>query len=146
MKSTVVKIGLIIGFRLASCISPQALRTFGALLEFWEFIVSCILNMFSCSSHRPTFSNRFVQKFLPYCKDHVHLRCSVADLCCPWICILECSGRGHLWLLFWVHSLLPPHCLWSFPLLFPCKVSPMEKAFRIHIYTCFVQLTLHTLV
>ena len=62
---------------------------------------------------------------------------SVADLCCSWICVLERSGRGHFWLPLRVRPVLPPHCLWSFPLLFPGKVAPKEN-----FTSCFLQLTL----
>ena len=109
--------------RLISCISPQASRTFVAWLECLESIISFILNTFSCSSRQPTSSNRFVGSSL---FDQT-MTTFYLDLCCSWLCLLECVSWCHLWNPLWLHSLFSSYCLWSFPLLLFSKVREVFK-------------------
>ena len=107
-----------LALRLVSCISPQASRTFVPWPECLESIISFILNTFSCSSRQPTSSNRFVGSSL---SDQT-MTAFYSDLCCAWLCLLECVSWCHLWNPFWLHSLFPSYCLWSFSLLLFSKV------------------------
>ena len=115
-----------LALRLVSCIFPQASRTFVAWPECSESIISFILNTFSCSSRQPTSSNRFVGSSL---LDQT-MTTFYSDLCCSWICLLECVSWCHLWNLSWLHSLFPSYCLWSFSLLFFSKVRQVFKKYR----------------
>ena len=59
--------------------------------------------------------------------DHQTMTAFFSDLCCSWLCLLECVSWCHLWNPLWLHSLFPSYCLWSFPLLLFSKVREVFK-------------------